>query len=87
MQDRFADRSPSTDGPAFHGFAITTSDGTDLTEVTRALYVGGAGAVHVLMASGGDVTFANVAAGTVLPIRVQRVLATGTTATLVLGLV
>ena len=87
MPDRFADRSPSTDGPAFHGFAITANDGADLAEVTRALYVGTAGAVHVLMASGADMTFANVAAGTVLPIRAQRVLATGTTATLVLGLV
>ena len=87
MQDRFADRSPSTDGPAFHGFAITPSDSANLPEVTRGLYVGTAGAVRVLMASGAEITFANIAAGTILPIRAQRVLASGTTATLVLGLV
>lgn len=52
-----------------------------------SLYVGGAGDVAVDTADGTTVTFSGVVAGTVLPIRVTRVWATGTTATLILGLV
>lgn len=87
MQDRFADRSPDSSGPVFHGFSITPSDSLDLSEVTRALYIGGGGAVRVVTASGADLTFAAIAAGTMLPVRVCKVMAAGTTATLMLGLV
>nr|DAL11089.1 MAG TPA_asm: hypothetical protein [Bacteriophage sp.] len=66
--------------------AVTTSDSAVSDDPTRALYVGGAGNVKVDMVSGGTVTFSNVAAGTLLPIQVTRVYATGTTATLIIGL-
>lgn len=87
MQDRFDDRNASITGPAFHGFAVTPNDGAELPEMTRALYVGATGALHVLLASGAEVTFAGVAGGTMLPIRVRKVFATGTTATSIVGLV
>lgn len=87
MQDRFDDRNASITGPAFHGFAVTPNDGAELAEITRALYVGTAGALHVLLASGADVTFAGVAGGTILPIRVRKVLSTGTTGSSIVGLV
>lgn len=61
--------------------AVTTSDTVDLTNVSRALFVGGAGNVVVIMFDGTTVTFTGVTAGTILPIRVSRVKATGTTAT------
>lgn len=86
MPDRFAELSVGLDSPATHGFSATPSDTTDLPEVTRAIYVGGSGSVHALLASGADLTLAGVAAGTILPIRVQRIKATGTTATFIIGL-
>lgn len=74
-------------GPASNAFAITPNDGTDLTFTTRAIYVGGAGAVAVDLAkSGTNITFSGIPAGTVLPIAVNRVRATGTTATGIVGL-
>ena len=87
MPDRFQNSSPSLSGPAAHGFAVTPNDSTTLAETTRALYVGSAGAVAVLMASGASVTFAGVAAGAMLPVRVTKVMATGTSATDLIGLV
>ena len=86
MPDRFQNSSPSLSGPAAHGFAVTPNDSTTLGETTRALYVGSAGAIAVLMASGASISFANVPAGTILPIRVNKVMATGTSATNMIGL-
>lgn len=51
-----------------------------------ALYIGGAGAVAVETQGGQTVTFAGVPVGTVLYIKVKRVLATGTVATNIVGL-
>lgn len=47
------------------------------------LYIGGAGNVSVVTLGGETITFNGVPAGTVLPIQVERLRATGTTATLV----
>jgi hypothetical protein len=55
--------------------------------MTKGLYVGGAGNLNLLLA--GDtapVVFVGVAAGTVLPVRVAKVMATNTTATNLVGL-
>lgn len=87
MPDRFQYSTPSLSGPAAHAFAVTPNDGVDLSETTRALYVGTAGSIAAVMASGASVTFGSIASGTVLPVRVTRVLATGTTASAILGLV
>ena len=61
----------------------TVSDGTSTTtSPTRGVYVGGAGDVAVRMwYSQQTVTFVSVPAGTVLPIAVDKVLSTGTSAT------
>lgn len=66
--------------------AITTSDTAVSDDPTRAIYVGNSGSLKVDMVSGGTVTFSNLTAGTLLPIQVVRVYATGTTATLLIGL-
>ena len=87
MTDRFTGREPGIDGPATHGFAIVPNNDIALSEVTRALYIGTAGDVAVLLASGASVTLSNVPAGALLPVRAQRVLATGTTANAIVGLV
>lgn len=70
--------------PALGAVEVTPSDATDLSPTARALYVGGAGTLEVIMQSGDTVTFTN--AEGVLPIRVKRVLATGTTATGIVAL-
>lgn len=57
MTDRYESHSPSLESPAIHAFAIAPSDGTDVQEVTRAIYVGQAGYINVVMASGSTVTF------------------------------
>ena len=62
--------------------AVTPSDGSDLTgEPFFAVYVGTGGDLRVDMADGGSaVTLSNVASGQLLPIMVERIYATGTTA-------
>lgn len=71
----------ATQAPASYAEAVTPSDDDDLTWVSRALWIGGAGDVAVIMQNGATVVFAAVPAGTMLPIRVSRVLFTGTDAT------
>lgn len=77
--------------PAGVAFAITPSDGADLADVTRGIYVGVAGDVAVSMIDPttnklASVTFKNANAGMVIPIITKRVLSTGTTATNLVGL-
>jgi len=64
--------------------AVTTSD-TDPNVFTR-LYIGGAGNVAVVTEAGNTVTFTAVPVGTSLDIRTKQVLATGTTATNIVGM-
>lgn len=71
-------------GPANHASAASLSDTGNIVTATSGLYVGGAGNVKVTMLGGEDVTFSNVLAGTILPIRVSRVWNTGTTASLII---
>ena len=61
--------------------AITASDSTNLTYLTRAIYVGGAGNVVAVFPDDSTVTFTAVPAGTVLPLVVKRINSTSTTAT------
>jgi hypothetical protein len=80
MADPFNDRTPGLDSPAANAVALTTSDTVDLTNYSRALYVGVAGNVKVDTVGGQTTTFVGVAAGSILPVRVKRVYATLTTA-------
>ena len=67
--------------------AVTPNDGTNLPRgVCNALYIGGAGAVAVTTEVGSVVTFAAVPVGTMLQIRASKVMATNTTATLILAM-
>lgn len=87
MADFFTNFLHGVEAPASNGRAVTPNDGADLAEVTRAVYVGGAGDLRVMLR--GDtapVTLVAVPAGTFCPLRVKRVHATGTTATGIVGL-
>lgn len=64
--------------------AITPSD--TAAQSYRAIYVGGAGNVAVTTTGGNVVTFTAPPVGTILPVEVQKVMATNTTATLLIGL-
>jgi hypothetical protein len=84
--DRFPEYRAGADGPASQMFAITPSDVTDLAFLTSGLYVGGAGDIAVQGATGASVLFKAVPVGSILPIRASRILASGTTATNIVGL-
>ena len=62
--------------------SITPHDGcTVLTTPNRAIWVGVEGNLKVKMYGGDTVTFVGVGAGSLIPISVQCILSTGTTAT------
>ncbi|MCA1969041.1 MAG: hypothetical protein LDL42_07905 [Rhizobium sp.] len=86
MTDRFAAFQPSLSGPASTGFTVVPDDATDLPEATRALYVGMGGNLAVTMLSGAEFVLSGLPDGSLLPLRVVRVRATGTTAGAIVGL-
>jgi hypothetical protein len=63
--------------------AITPSNTTVLD--LNGFYVGTTGAVSVITAGGTTVTFPSVPAGAVIPLRVQTIRSTGTTASNIVG--
>lgn len=81
--ERSGGRSQSS---AEGGYPITKSDDTVLEPPTRAVWVGGAGDLAVRYFDGSTDVIQSVAAGTMLAIRVDKVLSTGTTATKISGL-
>ncbi|SMX46507.1 spike base protein, RCAP_Rcc01079 family [Actibacterium lipolyticum] len=83
--DSFKDFATSLYSPAERIEEIIPDDLTDLAHVTRALNVSVAGTVRVITA-GGDESDVFIAAGVPFPLRVTRVLATGTSATGIRGL-
>jgi hypothetical protein len=86
MPDRF-EFSRGVSAPAAKAVAVTPHDSNELADVTRALYVGGAG--NAVVQFGDDsatVTLTGLQAGAVYPFRVRKVLSTGTTATAIVGL-
>ena len=74
------------DSPAAYAVAVTPDDDTDLTTYARSLYVGTGGNVRVITSGGNTVTFTSVPNGSVLPVRVKRVLSTSTTASNIVAL-
>lgn len=67
-------------------FAITTSDTVNFPNVVRAIYVGGAGNVTAVNEEDVAVLFTAPPVGSQLKIRAKRVNATGTTATVLVGI-
>jgi len=62
-------------------FVTVTASDTNTIGLTSAVYVGVTGDVALEDSEGNQVTFKNVPQGTFMPLRVVRVLSTGTTAT------
>lgn len=83
--DKFQGFTTSPTSPAERIEAIVPNDANDLAYVTRALNVSGSGTMRVTTATG-DIGDVYVAAGSMFPIRVCKVWASGTTATGIRGL-
>jgi len=81
MTDPFAGYAGSLDDPASFCRNVEPSDSVALLEVSRAIYVGGAGAIRLIDAAGNIAVFAGLVGGSILPVRTQQILSTGTTAT------
>jgi hypothetical protein len=86
MTDTFKTHGRSLTSPPEDAAAIVPDDGQDLATATRAIWVGGGGDLRLRMLGGAEVTLHGVAGGSLLPLRVARVFATGTTATALVGL-
>lgn len=88
MADRFRSFTRGFTSPLTEAFSIAPDDAADLAEPTRALMVATAGDVAVRMLDGSSpVTVPALQLGVLYPLRVSRVLSTGTTASGLLGLV
>lgn len=72
--------------PAVYAKAIVPDDANDMISWCRSVYVGGTGNIAGITVGGSTVLFQNVPAGMVLPVQFRRILATGTTATLLIAL-
>ena len=80
MANAVSNASAGPESPAWTAAVVAPNDSADITNAPcRGLWVGGTGDVSVVMAGGGSVTFVGVQG--LLPVRVDRVNATGTTAT------
>jgi hypothetical protein len=81
MPDLFEKFSNNLESPAKFAVAVTPDDAANLEYSSRSVYIGGTGDLSVEMVGDqANVVFTNVQAGTVLPIRVNKVHSTGTTA-------
>lgn len=82
MADPFSSHNPKLDSPAGRHFTITPSDSADLDVRPRAIVFQTDGNAVLRDEGGVDITYSRHA-GDILPFRAVRVLATGTTATVV----
>ncbi|WP_323571694.1 hypothetical protein [Rhizobium sp. 28DA2] len=86
MSETYTHHSAGLRSPASHGFDIVPDDNNPLPSATRAIYVGNGGQLCLTLLSGATVTFQNLPAGSLLPVRATRVFSTRTTATGLVGL-
>jgi len=87
ISDPFARTQDSPTSPAEACFAIIPDDVAELPVATKGIYIGGDGDVAIItLNNSAPVTFRNLLAGTVLDVRARAIMATGTTATDMVGL-
>ncbi len=85
--DKFSSYQNGLTGPICGGFDIAPADNADLGEVTRGVMVSGAGDLAVTLKSGDTITLPGLTPGVIYPVRLVRVLASGTTAVGIKGLI
>ena len=88
MADNFATWETALESPGVQGEVVTPHDSTDLTRATRGLYVGVGGDITAVFVDdpATGILFTDVPSGVILPLRLLRVNATGTTATNMVGI-
>jgi hypothetical protein len=79
MINPFKGRTPSLNGPAHDLVPVTPSDTNDLPQIAVALYAEVAGSIAYVSVAG-ELRNTKVAAFSILPVGMSRVLASGTTA-------
>lgn len=74
---------------AFGAYEITPDDNADNVPngFSKGIWIGGLGNLAVIMSDGSEATLVNIQGGSLLPLRVRRVKATGTTATAIVALI
>ena len=87
ISDTFGDFTPGLSSPICDGFDIVPDDAVDLQNVTRAIVLASGGDVSVVLKNGDTITLPALTAGVIYPVRVSRVLAAGTTAAGIKGLI
>jgi len=85
MADPIYYRNANLESPMWSAAAVTPNDAVDLPKPFARITAVGAVSVAVICSGGGSVTL-GIAAGGVLPVFVDRVLAAGTTATGIVAL-
>lgn len=80
-------QQPGLDSPSRGAAAVTPSDSADLGTAARALYVGVGGDLKVTTFDGNTVEFRNLTSGSILPVSVKKVFATGQTGTIASAIV
>ncbi len=86
--DLQAQRGDTVDFPAKNLRTITPNDSTELAFIPKALYVGTGGNLTIMAQEDTvAVTLTNIPAGSIIPVRVKIVLATGTTASGIVALI
>ena len=74
MADAFSGLVDGVSAPATRGVAVSPHDTNPLADIPKALFIGGAGDLVVRgVNDSADVTFKNLAAGSVLPFRAKFV--------------
>lgn len=85
--DPFESTIDSPIAPAQKCFAIAPHDSAELPLVTKSIYIGQGGDLALLSLRGEtSVIFRNLPDGMLLDVRARRILATGTTASDIVGL-
>lgn len=85
MKDPFLNQTPGLESPAARLASVTPNDAADLAFPTRAIAVGAEGFVQLITIMG-DTGRVFIVPGAPFPIRARRILATGTTASGIVGL-
>ncbi len=78
--DNFRNYRQELNSPASDAAEITPG-ASPMANVSRGIYIGGAGNLSLITVAGTTVVFSSVPAGTVLTIMATHILATNTTAT------
>jgi hypothetical protein len=89
--NNFSQNDSAIIAPFTRAVAITPSDTEDLAEITRGLNVhkgtgGSTTSINVLLIGDAEPVIMTFQVGFVIPLRIRRVYATGTDATVIVGL-